>query len=111
MKSFGMILLIALGLILSGCGGGPNSRGSINGNWVATLTNTDGTPAFAFSTTFSQIAANGLSVTNFTFTTSSPCFVLGETQTGSFALSGDFNGNVSGLFGLTIRSGSPSGNT
>ena len=60
MKWFGIVLLISLGLILSGCGGGENSRGSINGNWVATLTNSDGSTAFAFSTTFTQIASNGL---------------------------------------------------
>jgi len=111
MKWFGIVLLISLGLILSGCGGGENSRGSINGNWVATLTNSDGSTAFAFSTTFTQSASDGLNVTNFTFTTSSPCFVSGETQTGSFGVGGDFNGNITGVFGLTIRSGSPGGNT
>jgi hypothetical protein len=37
--------------------------------------------------------------------------VSGETHTGTIALSGDFNGNVTGLFGLTIQSGSPGGNT
>jgi len=113
MKWFGMILLISFGLILSGCGGSGNSpmTANINGNWTAALTNTDGTPAFAFTTTFTQMGVNGLNLTHFTFTTTSPCFVSGETQTGTIALSGDFNGNVTGLFGLTIQSGSPGGNT
>lgn len=112
MKWFGIPLLISLGLVLSGCGGGDSTTpGNINGNWTATLTNTDGTPAFAFTTTFTQAGANGLNLTNFTFTTTSPCFVSGETTIGTFSLSGNFNGSVSGLFGLTIQSGSPGGNT
>ena len=51
-----------------------------------------------------------VSVTNFNFTTNSPCFASGETETGSFTLSGNFNGNVNGKFGMNVKSGTPSGN-
>jgi hypothetical protein len=37
--------------------------------------------------------------------------VSGETATGSFTLGGNFNGNVSGTFGMNVQSGSPGGNT
>jgi len=51
-----------------------------------------------------------LSVSNFSFSTNSPCFVSGETESGSFTLSGNFNGTVNGKFGFTVQSGSPAGN-
>ena len=79
MKWFGMTLLISFALILGGCGGGNSPMtGNINGNWTAALTNTDGAPAFAFTATFTQTGVNGLNLTHFTFTTTSPCFVSGE---------------------------------
>lgn len=51
-----------------------------------------------------------MSISNFQFTTSSPCFAS-ESESGSFTLSGNFNGNVTGSFGMTIQSTSPTGNT
>ncbi len=105
-------VLLGLTLVLSGCGtNNSNNSGNINGTWSAKLTNPDSTPAFAFATTFTQMTGNLVSVTNFTFTTSSPCFVSGETETASFILSGDFSGNVTGAFQLVIKSGNPGGDT
>jgi hypothetical protein len=110
------VLTIVLGLvlILGGCGNSNSTNsgnGNVNGNWTATLTNPDSTPAFAFTTTFTQMSGSSVNVTNFTFTTASPCFVSGETETGSFILSGNFSGSVAGAFQLTIKSGNPSGDT
>ena len=111
MKLLGVVLL-ALVWLLGACGGGDPRSGNINGNWTATLTDTDtSSPVFSFTTSFTQSNGMGLNVTRFTFTTSSPCFVSDQTETGTFALSGDFNGNVTGLFGLTIQSGTPNGNS
>ena len=110
MKLLGIVPL-ALLLLLGACGGGNPHSGNINGNWTATLTDTNSSPVFSFTTAFTQGNGMGLHVTHFTFTTSSPCFVSDETETGTFALGGDFNGNVTGMFGLTVQSGSPSGNT
>lgn len=105
-------ILLGLALVLAGCGNSNSTgAGSINGNWSATLTNTDSSPAFAFTTTFTQMTGSSINVTNLTFTTTSPCFVSGETETASFVLSGNFSGSVSGAFQLTIKSGSPSGDT
>jgi hypothetical protein len=52
-----------------------------------------------------------VSFVNFQFTTNSPCFVRGETESGSFTLAANLNGQVNGTFGLIVRSGTPSGNT
>ena len=110
MKKLALAMLIAFGLTFVGCSS-TNSAANINGNWTATLTDTKGTQVFGFNTSFVQSSDGALTVSNFTFSTNSQCFVSGETESGTFALSGDFNGNVSGAFGMTVQSGSPSGNT
>ncbi len=113
MKQIRFLLFIFLALTAAGCGGGSNS-GNINGNWTATLTdptNSSG-PAFAFNTSFTQTSGSGVSVTNLSFTTENDsCFGTSGTETGSFGLTGNFNGSVSGTFSMTIQSGTPSGNT
>jgi hypothetical protein len=108
MKQFGMAIVLAVGLVLVACGGGTsNSADNVTGNWTATLT---GTQDLTFST---SLQSNGSTVTgtNLSFSTSTPCFTSGGTQTGSFILSGNFTGNITGAFQLTITSGTPSGNT
>jgi hypothetical protein len=113
MRRFGIVLLVALGLFLVGCGGQNSEPGSgnINGNWTATLNDTDSSPVFSFTTSFRQRSGTDVSVTNLTFTTSSPCFDSGGTETASFLLSGNFSGVVTGSFELNIQSENPSGNT
>lgn len=113
MTKSALSILLGLALVLSGCGNSNSTTGTanINGNWSATLTNTNGNPAFAFTTTFTQMTGTSVTVTNLNFTTQSPCFVSGETEIASFILSGNFSGNVSGTFQLTIKSGNPGGNT
>jgi hypothetical protein len=103
MKVFGIVTLLAVGLLLIACGGGSNNNpNNINGNWTATLTNPDGTPAFAFTTSLTQNSSSSVTVANLQFNTSSDCFDATTTETASFNLSGNFNGNVTGGFGLTI---------
>jgi hypothetical protein len=107
-----LAILLGLALVLVGCGNSNSANsGNINGNWTATLTNTDSTPAFGFTTTFTQMTGTSVSVTNLSFTTSSPCFVSGETATASFILSGNFSGSVTGAFQLAVKSGNPGGDT
>ncbi len=110
MKHLAVVMLVTLGLTLGACGGGSNSSnsGNVVGNWTATLTNPDGTPAFAFTTSFSQNSGSStVNVTNLAFTTATPCFNSQTSETGSFTLSGNFNGNVTGGFGMTISSTVP----
>lgn len=104
LKQIAMIVLLALGLTLSGCGNGngPGS-GNINGTWVATLNDANGSPVYTFSTTFTQGSGSTLSLTNFTFTSTGPCFASYQTsEIGSFGLMGNFNGNITGTFEMTI---------
>jgi hypothetical protein len=112
MKSLAVVLCLGLGLTRAGCGSSNRQSGNINGNWTATLTDTGGTQMFAFSTALQATGNNGsVTINNFRFTTNSNCFVSDETESGTFALTGDFNGNVSGQFGMSVLSGSPGGNT
>jgi hypothetical protein len=113
MRRLGIVLLTAFALFLVGCGGENSTPGSgnINGNWTATLNDSGSSPAFTFTTSFHQGGGTDVTVSNFTFTTSSPCFVSGGTETASFMLSGNFSGNVTGSFELNIQSETPSGNT
>ena len=111
MQKLAVGMLLAMGLVLVGCGMSNGSSGNINGNWTATLTDTNNNPAMSFTTSITQSGNGSLSITNLHFSTNSPCFVNGETATGAFTLSGNFNGNVSGSFGMNVVSGSPGGNT
>jgi hypothetical protein len=103
-KSIQVIVFLLLGLA-AGCGSNNGSNSTnINGNWSASLTSTaGGTPLYSFTTTFTQTSAGGMSITSFTLTSSNGSCLTGQTsETGSFTLSGNFNGNVTGTFGMTI---------
>jgi len=103
-------MLLAVSMMLAGCGSN-SKHGTINGNWTASLTDSSTrSQVFAFTTSVIENSDGTLSISNFTFSTNSSCFVSGETESGTFALSGDFNGNVSGSFGMKVQSGTPSGN-
>lgn len=106
MQKLAMALLVAVVLALAGCGN-DTKNGNINGNWAAVLTDTD----FSFATSLTVNSDGTLSISQFSFSTNGPCFVSGETESGSFAFTGDFNGNVTGHFDFKVVSGSPSGNT
>lgn len=111
MRQLGIILSVVLGVLLIGCGGSNSTMpGTINGNWTATLSNPDQSTAFGFTTTLTESSSTALSVTNFNFTTSSPCFSSGTTESGTFTLTGNTNNVITGNFGMTIQSGTPSGN-
>jgi hypothetical protein len=112
-KQIRVVVLLALALTVPGCGSGPRS-GHINGFWVATLNNANGSPVYSFSTTFTQGSASTLSITNFTFTVPGPCFESYQgdqySEAGSFTLSGNSNGNFAGTFGMTISTIFPTTN-
>jgi len=111
MKYFALAALLIASLSVVGCGSKSNPA-NIDGNWNATLTgNGGGSPAFTFGTSLSVNSDGSLSVSNFSLSTNSPCFVSGETASGSFTLSGNFSGQVNGKFGFSVLSGSPAGNT
>jgi hypothetical protein len=112
MKQFAILVSLIVGLFLVGCGSNSGANPTnINGNWNATLMGNGNTTSFAFGTSLKVNDDGSVSVSNFNFTTNSPCFGSGETESGSFTLGGNFNGQVNGSFGMTVQAGSPSGNT
>jgi hypothetical protein len=97
--------------MLSACGGGTSTSSTVTGNWTATLSNPDSSPAFAFTTSLNQTGGStSVNVTALSFTTSTSCFSSGTTETGSFALSGNFNGQTQGTYQMTVQSVTPSDN-
>src|SRR5258708_36251460 len=98
----GMVAMLALGLMLAGCGYSSHS-GNVNGNWTATLISPPGaTPVFAFSTMVTQASSGTLTFTNFTFTTAGTCFsTVPFSETGSVILSGHYNVYVTWSFSMT----------
>ncbi len=110
MKPTIFCLTAALILFAVGCGNNSNPN-AINGTWTAALTNTAGNQVFNFTTNLSSTSGTGVTVTNLSFTTQSPCFSGGETASGAFTLSGTLNGVTSGGYQMTIQSSNPTGNT
>src|SRR5664279_3789215 len=107
MKKLAVAGLVAVVLTLVGCGWHDHGHGNINGTWTAILSDSD----FSFGT---SVVVNGdgtLSISQFSFSTNGPCFVSGETESGSFAFTGDFNGNVKGQFDYKVVSEPQSSNT
>ncbi len=101
-------LVLASALIFSTACGGGNSQtnNTVTGSWTAALSNPDGSPALAFTTSLKQNSGSStVSVNNLSFTTSEGCFPGSSTATGAFVLSGDFNGQTKGSFQLTVQSG------
>lgn len=108
MMKFVAAMIVVAGMMLAGCGSGSNGNGgNVNGNWTAALTDSNNNPVFDFTTSLSENTSNGaLTVSNFSFTTNDPnCSITQGTETGSFVLSGNFSGNVSGKFLFTATSG------
>lgn len=111
MKRFlaALVMFVGMTMTLIGCSSN-SSNSNINGTWNATLISGGNATVFSFGTSLQVNGDGSLSISNFQFTTNSPCFVSGETESGSFTLSGNFNGTVTGQFGFTVQSGDPSGN-
>lgn len=108
MKQLATALLLVCVSLLAACGSNSNNN-ALNGNWRATLTDASGNPALGFTTTLTS-SGNGVTGSNLTFTTSTPCFGAGSTETGGLSLSGNFNGVTTGGFTLTIQSGATGSN-
>jgi hypothetical protein len=111
MKSCLLAVVLCVCLVTAGCATNGANAANINGSWTATLLGQDNATAFSFGLALIVNGDGTLSVSNFNFTSNSACFISGETESGSFALIGNFNGNVSGKFNFVVQSGSPAGNT
>jgi hypothetical protein len=72
--------------------------------WSATLSNSTAT-TFTFTTDLTVNASGSLGTTNFNLTlNNTPCTFPATTESGSFTISGNFNGQVSGSFQYVITS-------
>lgn len=95
------ILLVVIPA-LAGCGANSHVVGNINGHWAATL-NSSGADTFVFNTLLTVHSDGSLGSSNFTFAVNNTqCFPSTTTETGSFTLQGNFNGQVRGMFQYTI---------
>jgi hypothetical protein len=104
MKKITAIALLGLSLILSSCGANSHLVGNINGLWKATLSSS-GADTFTFMTDLTVNADGSLGSTSFNLTlNSTPCTFPSTTESGSFTISGNFNGQVSGTFHYVIES-------
>lgn len=95
-----LTIVLGLAILLAACG---SNHSEINGTWTAALS---GTEQFNFTTNLTSTSNNGLSVTNLSFNTQSPCFPGTTTATGAFVVSGTLNGVSAGGFQLTVNSNS-----
>ena len=105
-KTIRVMVLMLVGVTLPGCGNSNSSNSStnVNGNWSASLIDSaSGSTAYSFTTTLTESNGSTISVTHFTITSGNgSCFTGPTTETGSFSLAGNFGGNVTGTFGMTI---------
>ncbi len=104
MKQFTAIALLGISLILSSCGANTHATGNINGLWTATLASS-GATTFTFMTNLTVNADGSLGSTSFNLTlNNSPCTFPTTSETGTFTISGNFNGQVSGTFHYVVMS-------
>jgi len=103
MKKITAVVLLGMILILSGCATS-RATGNINGMWSATLSNST-TNTFSFMTDLTVNAGGSLGTTNFNLTVNNtPCTFPTSTESGTFTVTGNFNGQVSGKFHYVIMS-------
>lgn len=95
-----LFLILLLAPTLIACGSGPSKN--INGNWDASLVNSNSSAAYTFNTVLAQGTGGTVSVTNFSFSSPAPCFPDGMGQTATFSATGSSNGYQTGPFQMTI---------
>lgn len=111
MKSITAVLLLVASVALSGCGSNSTATGNINGTWNATL-NSSGTETFAFVTNLTVNSGGALGTNSFIITVNNtPCVFPVVTESGSFTISGNFSGQVSGAFHYVVASTGATVNT
>ena len=105
MKRLCIAVLLGMSFILSSCGSGSRATGNIDGMWSATLSNSTFMNDFTFMTRLTVNADGSLGTTSFNLTlNNTPCTFPTTTESGSFTISGNFNGQVSGKFHYVIMS-------
>ena len=99
MKRIALLYLVLLTAGIISCGVTPMK---INGSYVASLLNPDGTAAYTFATTLTQASGSAVSVSGFAFSSSAPCFNAPMGQTATFSATGSSHGYQIGPFAMTV---------
>jgi hypothetical protein len=108
MKKLGIGTILMLALVLAACGSGNSNSNDVNGTWTATLTSPlSGQSVLTFTTSLTQNNSNTVSGTNLNFTTATPCFGAGATESGQIVLSGNTNGVTASALNLVVQWGPP----
>ena len=112
------LLTCALGisLVLLGCGNGYSQHpANLSGNWNVTLLQTNGTTAFSFSTSLTEVGGSILNGSNVTFNPATSCFSSQVSESGAVQFSsggyGYYSGGGSTAMSLTIKGLSNNGAT
>jgi len=108
MRNLAILGLLALELMLIGCGGSTSSTvKTANGTWESALIGSDaGVGVFNFITQFSVGTGGTLSVSYLSFLTTGPCFpISGDTASGSFDVTASGT-TPAANFQFTVQSGS-----
>ncbi len=113
MRKVAVAPLLALSILLAGCGSTSSTTVSSGGSaWQAALLESSGasTP-YNFITLFSIADDGSLSVSSLTFITNNPCFVSGASAGGQAMLTVDTTTDqVTGTMNYAVQSGDPAGN-
>jgi hypothetical protein len=106
MNKAAAVVLLGITLIFSGCGSNSSTtNANINGTWSAALSNSSSVNMLTFSTHLTGNADGTLGTTSFSLTlNSTPCTFTSSTESGTFMLTGNFNGQVSGKFHYVVMS-------
>ena len=108
--------VLGLALALVACGNSYNNHpANLSGNWNITLLQTNGTTAFSFSTSLTEVGGSILNGSNITFNPSSSCFASQVTDSGAVQFSsggyGYYSGGGTTAMSLTVKGLSSGGAT
>ncbi|HXJ85545.1 MAG TPA: hypothetical protein VMS18_01910 [Candidatus Binatia bacterium] len=112
MKKLALVALLAVELVVCGCGASNNTSNETNtqatGNWEAQLTGgTDQAALLNFVTSFTVTNSGPLDITGFGFFNAGACFATGtdaENVTGNANFTTSSTTSVTGTLNLTIKS-------
>lgn len=111
MKKLALMALLALEMLVCGCGNSTPTNVTntqANGNWEAQLTGGSGQTALLnFVTTFNVVDQGPLNITGFGFFNSGACFATGttaESESGNANFGTNSSNQVSGTLSMTITS-------
>lgn len=111
-------LVLALGLFLAllGCGNGNQARpANLSGNWTANLQKANGSTAFSFSSSITEVGNTVLNVSNVSFSPVTSCF---QSQVGASGIAqfssggyGYYTGGGTTAMSLTVKGIAAGGGT